>query len=411
MLLPVKSDKRTDSYMNKKNISHNAPIEPYSPEKVESLTIDLLRFPLAIMVIFIHMNPEVVNLIDANFSLGSVRGMFNVIGIIFSHTLSHIAVPTFFLISGFLFFVNFKQWSWGGYKKKMKSRVRTLIVPYFVWILTCVLLIVIAKLGATVFEGKPISELYEYLAEKSWHIFYNCNIWGTHQVNWLGYHLYESGPLDYPLWFLRDLIVVTLFAPVIYQICTRAKLWGILVLFLAYISRIWPLIPGFSITAFFYYSLGAYFALNGKSFVGLVKRYRYFVLPIAIILFCGCVVYDGIHTVIGQNIYPLFVCCGVFTAIYMASVFVERFHAKPNKLLVSSCFFIYAFHAVSFPVIGSTLGVSHKIMHLIIPGQTVLGEIVCYLTIPFLTAAISILVLVVFKRLFPKIAMFYSGNR
>ena len=36
--------------------------------KLLSATIDLLRFPLAIMVIFIHMNPEVSNLFDADYS-------------------------------------------------------------------------------------------------------------------------------------------------------------------------------------------------------------------------------------------------------------------------------------------------------------------------------------------------------
>ena len=70
--------------------------------KLLSSTIDLIRFPLAIMVIFIHMNPRVVNLIDADFNFFSGRGIYNVMRIIGSHVLSSIAVPTFFLISGFL---------------------------------------------------------------------------------------------------------------------------------------------------------------------------------------------------------------------------------------------------------------------------------------------------------------------
>jgi hypothetical protein len=46
--------------------------------KLLSATIDLLRFPLAIMVIFIHMNPEVSNLFDVDFSLISGHGIYNV---------------------------------------------------------------------------------------------------------------------------------------------------------------------------------------------------------------------------------------------------------------------------------------------------------------------------------------------
>lgn len=68
-----------------------------------SNTIDVLRFPLAIAVIFIHMNPNVVNLIDADFSLFSNKGLFNLLGITLSHVLTSIAVPCFFFISGLLF--------------------------------------------------------------------------------------------------------------------------------------------------------------------------------------------------------------------------------------------------------------------------------------------------------------------
>lgn len=379
-----------------------------SPEQVQSLTIDMLRFPLAIMVIFIHINPTVTNLIDTNFPLASMQGILNVIEIIFSHTLTHIAVPIFFLISGFLFFFNFKQWSWEGYKKKIKNRIHTLIIPYFMWNLCCLAIIICAKLGAVVIKGKSISEVYTYLAEKSWHLFYDCNVWGTHKINWLGHFLYQSGPIDLPLWFLRDLIIISLLTPIVFYFVKKTKIWGILFLFSAYISRIWTLLPGFSITAFFFYSLGAYFAINGINLISFVKRHHYIIIPIAILLLCACTIYDGTNTIIGQNIYPFFICSGVFAAFYIVSVFVERYHLTPNKLLVSSCFFIYAFHAVN---IISPLSLSCRIIHLIIPGQSTLEEFICYFAAPFLTAFICLLTLNILKKLFPKLTLLLSGNR
>lgn len=39
------------------------------PAQLQSSAIDLLRFPLSIMVIFIHMNPNVINLLEADFGL------------------------------------------------------------------------------------------------------------------------------------------------------------------------------------------------------------------------------------------------------------------------------------------------------------------------------------------------------
>ena len=53
-------------------------------EKNQSQTIDLLRFPLVVCVVFIHQFPNVTNILDADFQLLSGRGVYNLICIIFS---------------------------------------------------------------------------------------------------------------------------------------------------------------------------------------------------------------------------------------------------------------------------------------------------------------------------------------
>ena len=174
-----------------------------NPTQLQSSTIDLLRFPLAIMVIFIHMNPKVINFLEADFNLISGHGIYNLIGIVCSHTLTSIAVPTFFLISGFLFFVNFPKWSWEGYRSKLKSRLKTLVIPYFLWNAIPFILIVISMLAGILLKGNSTDGVYTFITEKSWHIFYDCHEWGTTRINWLGENLRMTGPLDLPLWFLR----------------------------------------------------------------------------------------------------------------------------------------------------------------------------------------------------------------
>lgn len=108
----------------------------YTAAYIQSQTIDLLRFPLALAVIFIHMNPVVVNLNEANFQILSKEGLLNLIKITFSHVIGGIAVPCFFLISGLLFFSNYKNWNWEQYLNKLKNRVRTLLIPYLAWNIT-----------------------------------------------------------------------------------------------------------------------------------------------------------------------------------------------------------------------------------------------------------------------------------
>lgn len=378
--------------------------------KLQSSTIDLLRFPLAIMVMFIHMNPSVINLIDADFSLLSGRGILNVTEILLSHVLTTIAVPTFYLISGFLFFVNFQEWSWAGYKKKMRSRVKTLLIPYILWNAVPFLLLAISMLAGVFLERYSMDALQAYLSN-SWHIFYDYSVWGTTRINWLGDYLRMTGPFDLPLWFLRDLIVVTILTPVIYYAIKKLKTILILVLFIAYISRIWTLLPGFHITAVFYFTLGSYFALNKMNIIEFTDKYKLIILPICIMLLIVTTVFDGVNTVIGQNIYPLYVCTGVFSAFYLASKCITKCGIKPNKLLVSSCFFIYAFHGVSLPIIGTPLGFTTRVLHTVIPGDTGLEEAICYLVSPFVTAYLCVLILMIARRWFPKLTLYFSGYK
>ena len=75
--------------------------------RLQSQTINVLRFPLALGVVFIHMTPATVAPIDASFPLASPQGIYNLILIVTSHVIPVVAVPGFFFISGLLFFLNF----------------------------------------------------------------------------------------------------------------------------------------------------------------------------------------------------------------------------------------------------------------------------------------------------------------
>ena len=104
-------------------------------EKISSLTsstISALRFPLTVGVVFIHFNVLSDNL--AMRGTGNAEHfptwlvcMFN----LFSEVLPRIAVPLFFIISGYLFFRS--GFMIRTYTDKLRRRVRTLLVPYILW--------------------------------------------------------------------------------------------------------------------------------------------------------------------------------------------------------------------------------------------------------------------------------------
>lgn len=374
--------------------------------KILSSAIEVLRFPLAVGVIFIHMEPSVVNLVDAKYSLLSHEGLFNLLGITLSHVLTHIAVPCFFLISGLLFFLNIKEWNWTEYRRKLKSRVTTLLIPYIAWNVTPWLLAVL-YLYIKAYSDNSLNDLVGYINRYNIDILYNCHQWGGERVDWLGNNLLMTGPYDLPLWFLRDLIFMTILTPIIYLFIKKFKLWYIAVLFIAYISRIWILTPGLHITACFFFSLGAFFSLNNINVISIVKKYRYRLVSLSIILLAISVVYDGTNTVTGQNIYPFFIITAVFVVFYIASLIVQKYNIMSNELLLSACFFIYAFHMVSLPIIGSPLGFCNRILNYILPDF----PIVKYLAAPFLTVIVCILIMQIGKRLLPDITKWYTGNR
>lgn len=379
----------------------------YQEDKLQSDTISFLRFPLAIAVIFIHINPATTNLLETDFNVLSDRGIYNIAGIIFSHVLSNIAVPIFYIVSGFLFFNNFKVWNWNQYKRKLQSRTKTLIIPYIVWNVTSWLLYISAYFAKGLLVDNSYSELKEYFSQYNINILYNCYDWGGTRINWLGKNLFMTGPFDFPLWFLRDLIFMVLLTPIIYFLIKKLNLWYILILFLAYISRIWTLIPGLNITSCFFFSLGAYFALNNINITRFARQYYYIICPISIILLPVCVIYDGNNTIAGQNIYPFFIIATVFATFAIASYIVERFNIKPSKLLISSCFFIYAFHAVNLPGIGSPLGASNKLLNYILPDL----PYITYFIAPLLATGICIVVMQIGKKIAPGIIKYYTGNR
>lgn len=74
--------------------------------KSEYEVISFLRFPLTVLVIFIHAWGKglIINGEYLDFGLSNYP-VFNNIAYIFSEILGRISVPTFFMISGFLLFL------------------------------------------------------------------------------------------------------------------------------------------------------------------------------------------------------------------------------------------------------------------------------------------------------------------
>jgi fucose 4-O-acetylase-like acetyltransferase len=96
---------------------------------VLSHSITELRFPLAVLVVLGHAN-------ILSFPIKGITSPFEIIQypiLFLSKILFEPAVPLFFVISGILFFWSVDQFKQVDYRKKIRKRFYTLLIPYLVW--------------------------------------------------------------------------------------------------------------------------------------------------------------------------------------------------------------------------------------------------------------------------------------
>lgn len=136
-----------------------------------------------ILVVYIHCN------VTSEFP--TVCGFnTNWIQYFIRHILGSLAVPTFFCISGYLFFQGIETMK--DVKEKMKKRAKTLIIPYLIGCFICFIITLFS-------QEEPIEFLQsKSVAKQLFYIFFP------------GY--------NFPLWYVRNLILIVLISPLLFYV-------------------------------------------------------------------------------------------------------------------------------------------------------------------------------------------------
>lgn len=372
-------------------------------QSLQSVTIDYLRFPMALAVVFIHSKGEpTIALPDYAHFAGT--DFFNLLRIVMSNVLTSVAVPTFFLISGFLYFLNVPVLTQSVYKRKTRSRWHTLILPYILWnIIALVYLTLVAMArGYMSTHSLDFSILWQHMQGMHW--LWDIFTWGDDHTNWLGYAVPATRPINPPLWFLRDLIVVQLLSPVVWWWVKHTHAWGVALLALCYVSGVFPLINGLGVQAVFWFSMGTWLSISGKNLVNAVRRVEWPAYAFTLILLPFMVRYNGMNTATGFMLEPFFELSGTISAFCIASRMVQR-GARPNSLLVKSCFFIYAIHTMLVN------GVTYNLLNHLLRTDAWWAQSLKYVVAPFLTIAICLGLYLLAQRFFPRITGWLTGDR
>lgn len=299
-----------------------------------------------------------------------------------------IAVPLFFIISGYLLFLNLKNGKLNTFLPKFKKRVKTLIIPYLFWSLYGLIFIYLL-------QSLPFSRPYfnNQLIEE----YSLIRILKTIFIN----------PVPYQLWFIRDLIILIILSPLLYRLIKSFKLFILIFFLLTWLFEFNFFI--FSNEALFFFTLGLYFALNGISLNQPILK-----------VFSAPLIFLWITIVLIKTLLILFQfeIEWIITALTKLSVLIgvlsiwgaydyifENTDISKNKIfpIFQYSFFLYVTHE-------PLLSISRKSLQNLL-GPSEISSITAYFLAPIITISVSIIIAYILKKNIPKFYYIITGGR
>ena len=331
-----------------------------------SETISQLRLPLIILVTYAHSYGQVDE--GYRFLLSEWNG-YEALKLLVSQTLTKVVVPVFFIISGYLFFANVKEWNVRVYGRKMLRRVKTLLFPYVLWNLLMVF------------------KLKVFGWDMLWVFIERAGM----QTDWLGHENWMTAPANMPLWFLRDLMVVSLLTPIIYIVLKRLGWYVMAPLTLVYLSGVWAFaIPGLSMYALYFFSFGAFLGIHKMDLLQTMQRFEKPAYIIAVLLMCAMIV--SYHTLMFSSLMLGFRLTGAVAVFCMGARILSSTEKRLPKVVADSSYFVYLAHYVFF------MSFIDKAFFWLF-GESVASLSFHYLLCPLLKAVVFVLVYIAIHRL------------
>lgn len=362
-------------------------------EELLSKTISYLRFPLIVGVVFIHSKMGEINIQGKEVRYEAWPWLTHTMDF-FSSVLPTIAVPLFFLISGFLFFykVDFCN---EIYSKKLKSRFHTLAIPYLIWNFIGFLILLI-QMHPRFYSLFPLLKDYRIDITKFLSYFW------IRDLPMVGPGEHDS-PINYPFWFIRDLIILVVASPFIHWLIKKFKFAVIVALGAVWFFGLGKYIglPTLCHQSIFFFPLGAYFSINHINFVSMAHKYSWSV-PVYLILALADTFTKG--ETYNFWFHKTGILIGLMSATYIASALVYIGKVKTSKFLSDASFFVFALHGL---FINKYMKAIVMTVH---PGSPFLVLFI-YFFVPITTICVCLAIYKVLSRYLPSVAKVVTGGR
>lgn len=345
---------------------------------------DKLRVLSLISIIFVLY-------IHSRFQPNEIMGMayYDKIQLFTSDMIGRCAVPLFYLISGYLFFMKVPD----GVKsigRKIRKRIKSLLIPYFIG---CVFFVI----------------FYSFVALLPWTsnlINSSSSIMPLFQKPYsiiLISIFYDGGtgyPCAFQLWFLRDLILIVATSPLWY-LCLKHLKWGFVavVFVLTYFDV--PHVPFYSL---FWFVLGGQLTKvkiemggNGRTKVAIFGLFL--IISIVQLLSPDMLEWNLLRIPI--------IMLGIIGIWGLYDAFVEKkFCLSHHKWLGIACqftFFIYLFHE-------PTLNIVRKLI-VVMLSKNELGYLTSYLLSPWIFTVCAVFAGLLFRKYLPRVYDVCTGGR
>ena len=308
-------------------------------------TFSQLRLPLIVLITFAHSYSGV----RAGWSLWDGGwDTYEVLKLVVSETMVKVAMPTFFVMSGYLFFVNVTEWNAKTYWNKLRRRVKTLLVPYIIWNIAM----------AVKLKSFSLSIFVE--------------------------------PANMPLWFLRDLMVISLLTPIIYIIVRKLGYWLIGLLAISYLSGVYAFIPGLSVYAIYFFTFGAFLSIHKMDLVASLKRVEIPAYVLSVLFAISMLLTYNI--IVFSSLMLCFRLTGAVAVFCLASRILSSTNRRLPSFVCDSSYFIYLAHYVFFFSFIDTAFFA-------LFGASIPALSIHYLFCPLVKVAIFVGIYIIYKKL------------
>lgn len=343
-----------------------------------SLKIKNVMFFCMLLVVILHASAPKLNMVGFVHNGMTLKFIQAFLG----EGITRIAVPAFFIMSGFLFFVRFDG-TWSNWKAKLRSRMKGLLVPYLIWSGLGVVLILLLNSNSVT------------------HSLVNRELPATDFSTIL--YIWLVDPVNYQFWFVRDLIVMVVCCTIPLYFLNRIHVLlalGVVISTVFFVQYL-----PFQRTSLLYYSIGVSIAFSYEQIVRY-KVSNLWLYSITLFWLISCVVkaYDIVYSLQlfpwwGMEVFNFLGCLSV----WLIWGKLKLLHSNPMWKYSGFSFFVFAFHE---PLLTSIKKVIFLISHSL-PFHSWL----IFVLSPILCVIISIAFAKIMLRNVPKTYSLLSGNR